>query len=553
MLNVIRRWSAAHPHWTIILLVCAMLGPFLAKPFNIDDPLFIWLAQHIQAHPGNPLDFTVNWYTSAWPMWAVTENPPLAGYYFALAGSIGGWSEISLHLAGLLAAAAVILGTHRLARRCCQEPMLASCAVLFTPLFLVSANTVMCDMLMLAFWIWAIVFWIEGLEQNHFPKIVAAGALISLALLTKYFGVALVPLLAVHGALIKRRAGFWVVGLLIPLAALGAYQWATLALYGRPLFSTAAQYAASASSDLAFSKLAGVVIALAFMGGGAACALFLAPAVWRARTLLAVAGCAVIAGSALCLSGLFLQKYSALATTPARLAVAGQFILWAAGGGLVLMAAAADLLKNPRDARSWLLTLWVLGTFAFAGIVNWTVNGRSLLPMLPAVGILLARRWGSASKKRPTVLLVGLALSALLSLLAAQSDFQLAAAARRSAEEVCSKYRQTGRKIWFEGHWGFQYYMQQQGAIVVDFKHPRQLPGDILALPQHNTDVLAPAADVVLSQDTMSFPNNSVLSTWQAAVGAGFYSSVIGPLPFGIGKSPPEIVYVFELKAANPK
>jgi len=36
-------------------------------------------------------------------------------------------------------------------------------------------------------------------------------------------------------------------------------------------------------------------------------------------------------------------------------------------------------------------------------------------------------------------------------------------------------------------------------------------------------------------------------------VGAGFYSSVVGPLPFGFGNAPPEIVYLFELKAAVPK
>ena len=551
MLNQIRRWSAAHPQWTIVLLACAVLGPFLAKPFNLDDPLFIWLAQQIQAHPLNPFGFTVNWYTSAWPMWAVTENPPLAGYYFALAGSISGWSEISLHFAGLLAAAAVLLGTYRLACRFCAHPMLATCAVLFTPLFLVSANTVMCDVLMLAFWIWAVVFWIEGLEDNKLLKIVVAGMLVGLALLTKYFGVALVPLLAVHGAVLKRRAGPWMIGLVIPLAVLGAYQWATLKLYGRPLFSAAAGYAASAQSDLGFSKLSGMVIALAFTGGGAASALFLAPALWRRRTLAVAASCVVVLGVALCCSGLFLQKYTAL-HPPIQLTVAAQFIFWAIGGALVFMLVTADLFKNPRAAQSWLLALWIVGTFLFAGWINWTVNGRSLLPLVPAVGILLARRWESISSKRPLVLQSGLALSAILSLLVAQADFQLAVAVRASAEEACARYSQSGKTVWFEGHWGFQYYMQKCGASIVDFDHARQRPGDILVLPQHNTDASAPVASIIATRDILSIPNPSLLSTWQMAVGAGFYSSVIGPLPFGVGNSPPEVVYLFELKAASP-
>src|SRR5271157_2899133 len=108
MFNRIRPWLAAHPRWTLTLLVIAVLGPFLAKPFNIDDPLFIWLAQQVQVHPGNPFGFPVNWYGKVWQMWQVTENPPVAGYYFALVGNIFGWSETGLHVGGLLAALAVI-------------------------------------------------------------------------------------------------------------------------------------------------------------------------------------------------------------------------------------------------------------------------------------------------------------------------------------------------------------------------------------------------------------------------------------------------------------
>ena len=553
MLNRIRRWLAEHPGWTLLLLVCAVLGPFLAKPFNIDDPLFVWLARQIQAHPGDPFGFAVNWYGSAWPMWAVTENPPLAGYYFAVASSVLGWSEISLHLAGLLAAAAVLWGTHRLAGHYCKRPLLAACVVLFTPVFLVSANTVMCDMLMLAFWVWAVVFWVEGLEQDHFPKIAAAGVLVGLALLTKYYGVALVPLLAAHGLLVRRRLGCWAAGLAIPLAVLGAYQWATLALYGHPLFSTAAGYATSVQGELGFSKLAGLAIALAFTGGGAASAVFLAPALWRARTLAAVAGGAVVLGGALCGSGLFLQKYSALATPAARAAVGAQFIFWAMGGVLVLLLAAAEVRENPRAPRSWLLALWVAGTFCFAGLMNWTVNGRSLLPMLPAVGILLARRWEAGGQNRPLALKLGLAFSALLALLVAQSDFQLAVAVRRSAREAWGQGHPSQKTVWFEGHWGFQYYLRELGAAMVDFKNPRQLPGDVLILPQHNTDVSAPAAEVVLKNDVLQIPNASILATWQGSLGAGFYASVVGPLPFGIGISPPEVVYVLELKSSSQK
>lgn len=550
MFKRIRPWLAAHPRWTLTLLVAAALGPFLAKPFNIDDPLFIQLAQHVQARPENPFGFDVNWYGQSSPMWTVTENPPLAGYYFALAGSLLGWSEISLHLAGLLAALAVILGTHRLARQMCGQPLLAACAVLFTPVFLVSASTVMCDTLMLALWVWAVVLWVEGLEQNRAGKLVAAGLLVALAMLTKYFGAALIPLLAVYGGMQKRKLGGWAAGLLIPLAALGAYQWLTRSLYGHALFTAAAGFVAEAHGKLGFSKLAAGAITLSFLGGSAASAVFLAPCLWRTRTLFIAFGVTVLVGGGLFVSSV-LPKYAAL-EGPVRLEVAAQFVFWVFGGVLVLWLA-AEILRQPRDPRSWLLALWLAGTFLFTAFGNWTVNGRSLLPLLPAVGILLARRWERAASRRALAWTVGLAASAVFALLVAQSDFELATAVRRSAQEVIAKYGQGRGVIWFEGHWGFQYYLEKMGAKAVDYHHFNPLPGDILVLPLHNTYISEPPPGLIARREVLSVSGPAGLTTWQAALGAGFYSSVTGPLPFAFGQVPAESLYVYELKTAEAK
>jgi 4-amino-4-deoxy-L-arabinose transferase-like glycosyltransferase len=444
------------------------------------------------------------------------------------------------------------LGTHRLALRLCGNPLLAACAVLFTPIFLVSAGTVMCDVLMLAFWVWAVVFWVEGLEQNNSVKIFSAGLLVALAMLTKYFGVALIPLLAVHGAVEKRKLGGWAAGLLVPLAALGAYQWFTRSLYGHALFSDAAGFVADAHGKLGFSKLAGGLMALAFTGGGAAGVFFLAPLLWRARTLLMVIAGTVIFGGALCFSGIVLQKYDALDSAAARTEVASQLIFWAIGGALVLLLAAADVLRRPRDSRAWLLAFWVAGTFAFAAFGNWTVNGRSLLPLLPAVGILVARRWKFGGQKNPRAVQIILIAGALFAMLVARSDFQLAVAVRRSAQEVFAKYGHAKTPVWFEGHWGFQYYMEKLGARAVDYKNFTPSPGDILVMPLHNTYISEPPPEIVARRDVLSVPSSTRLATWNAAVGAGFYSSVAGPLPFAFGRVPPEDVLIYLLKDKTP-
>ena len=87
----------------------------------------------------------------------------------------------------------------------------------------------------------------------------------------------------------------------------------------------------------------------------------------------------------------------------------------------------------------------------------------------------------------------------------------------------------------------------------VAFKQGRQRPGDILVVPLHNTDISEVDPQIIERRDVVSIPNASWLATWQPTVGAGFYASVIGPLPFAFGKIPPESLYVYELKTPPDK
>ena len=77
--------------------------------------------------------------------------------FLALGATVFGWSEWALHLTSVLPAIAVVLGTCRLAGKFCARPVLAGLAVLFAPVFLVSSTSVMCDVPMLACWVWAVV------------------------------------------------------------------------------------------------------------------------------------------------------------------------------------------------------------------------------------------------------------------------------------------------------------------------------------------------------------------------------------------------------------
>jgi 4-amino-4-deoxy-L-arabinose transferase-like glycosyltransferase len=543
------RWLSLRPRLLLVLAVVAALGPFLGKPLNFDDPLFLWTARQIQAHPANPYGFKVNWYGVESPMWDVTKNPPLSSYYLAMAAAFLGWGEKALHFAFLLPAVAAILGTYRLACRFTNRPVFAACATLFTPVFLVSSTTLMCDTLMLAFWVWAVVLWVEGIEGGGSWRLACAGLLMALAALTKYFGACLVPLLIAYSLIHRRRLGGWVGFFLIPVAALAAYQWITAGLYGRGLLSDAGAYVSFIRDSSAYSGPVAGVTALAFTGGCLAVATFLSPLLWRKRAFAGLALVFILAVAVVRMGGTLSKIYGDLPGS-SRSWLEIQIIFWGAGGASVLALAFADA-WNRRDAPSCLLALWVFGTILFAGFFNWIVNGRSILPMAPAVGILLARRLGQGglaggtTQDRGTWICFG--AGAALALWVAHADLVLANAARLGAEQTYARFAQGQGTLWFEGHWGFQYYLEKLGpqarAVVSEQSKPHQ--GDFLAVPMNNTNADPPESTQIHPWRALVVNGPLWLTTHSKDVGAGFYASVWGPLPFAFGQVPPERVLVY--------
>jgi hypothetical protein len=537
----------------LLAAVVGLLVPFCNKPFNLDDPLFVWTARQIHAHPADPYGFPVNWYGTEMPMAQVMQNPPLAAYYLAGAATVLGGSARALHLAMLLPALAVIWGTYRLAGQLSRQPWLAALAVLSTPVFLISSTTVMGDVLMLGFWIWAIIGWVEGLSQDKYLRLCAAGFLAGLAALTKYFGLCLLPLLAGYSLIQARGLDRRLVCLLIPVGMFGAYQCLFLAQYGSEPLSAAAGYAgnikAAGGASLAGTGLTG----LTFAGGCLAVAFFCAPALWRPWVMAIGAAVGALAAAAVFWQGGYFDPYAGLAhSSHAGLEI--QVTIWAVGGIFVLLTLAGEL-SGRRDPVAWLLVLWLLGTFVFATFFNWTTNGRSLLPLAPVVGILLARQWDRVAggrRWRAWILAAGLAGSAGLGWFAARADYQLATAVHDCTGEICAKHAHGAGPLWFQGHWGFQYYMEENGAQSLDLNNSILRPGDQLVIPGNNSNVIPPGDGKVNRVDRIDVNQSRWLATVSDELAANFYSSQGGVLPFVFGHVPPESAVVCTLRPVEP-
>ena len=562
-----KSWFLEHPFIVIGALLVVCLRPFLNQAIQTDDTLFVLTAEWIQKHPTDFFGFKVNWWLSAIPMWVANQNPPLMSYFLAGVASVFGWNEIVLHLGCLAVAFAAATGIYALARRWCDRPLLATVASILTPAFLVSSTTLMCDVLMLSFWVWALVLWERALgsEQSRW-QYVGAGVLTGLAVLTKYSAVTLLLLLPLLSILRTRKLGWWWVGLAVPLIMLSGYEWMTARMYGHGLFTAAGHYAQSHRYGFPGGWRAKGIIGLAFAGGSLLPLLFFAPQLWRWRTLLM---------GGILLVGVLVEVFwlcgdLGLITSWVNFEVMKhwdfrlQVMLLTAAGLHLLLLTGAEAWQGRRDIISLTLMLWIASVLIFATVLNWTVSARSFLPVVPAAAILLVRRLKATRENlvRSHWLLWPLVPAAAVTLSVVLAHYQLANSARTAAKQIAVKYKSTNHTLWFEGHHGYQYYMEKFGGQHVDVERSLLLPGDMVVVARLGGSVALPPGSVGLVENILlSLDSWMNLQASDEHTAAGFYSSIFGPIPFALGRPPPQLYFVVKVfrrvqynsQPANPR
>lgn len=534
----------------VIASVAILLLPFSDKAFHMDDTLFMWVARQVVQSPSDFFGFTGNWGGVEEEARRFIKNPPLVSYYIALISSIFGSSERAMHIAMTVPAALAATGAWLLARRLCPSPLAATLAGVMTPVFALSGTTVMCDMTMLAFWVWAIFLWVKGIEDGRWRWLAISSILIAAASLAKYFAISLIPLLAVYTIFKGRRHIKGLVWLAVPIAILALYQFYTEGIYGRGLLLDASAYSVNVRSadgtDAGLDAIWKIILGLSFTGGGAITILFIQTLIRPAKALPFILIGGLVTTATILSDTARGQAFYSAGALDTGLAV--QFGAFTACGAMILWLAATDLMKR-RDAASCLLALWVFGTFVFAVFFNWTVSGRAVLPIAAAAGIIVMR--GLEEERRPYAvprLALAVITGALVSFSVSLADYSLAQTARSAASTIIKRYQVEGRTIWFQGHWGFQYYMEEGRAKPIDFKRSFISPGEVIVTPLNATNRRVMPAGSTEYLEELRVPTLSWASTMGLDSGAGFYASEWGPVPFRFGRSKDEVFVITRAK-----
>ncbi len=513
-------------NWKLAAIWLIVTAYNLFKPYHIDDAAHLEIARWIAAHPLHPMQGLLNWEHGTPEPIYVTNQPHLYFYLLAGWGALFGTSEPAMHALQAGFAGAAILLFHRIACRIAPARAVWLTAMLaLGPAFLVEQN-LMVDVPLLALWLLCF----DALTDTAAParrRFAVAAAACSAALLVKYSSLLLLPILAATIVQEQRWRQAWV--LLVPAVVLGAWSGFNLFDYGGIHLLGRHAGAARAGNPMemavAWLLTLGAVTPFGLVAG---LGVLRGPARWRVVIYAGVA-----AGFAALAVAVVTGRVGQAATDDTLRAA------FFVNAGAMLVAVAARR-RQRADGTILVLMLWLAGHFAFYSLFAPFMAARHLLLVLPAV-LLLA---GVAELRRADMA-AGLLGTLLLSGGVGLADWRFAAFFRHQATAIPASLP-PGARVWFTGHWGWQWYAAQAGLRMVDVDHPALLPGDFVVIPWDiaNEGIVSPPAMTLVRSVTK---NQGLGDLFCTAGPARFYQTFWTQLPWRLTADCPNRLMVYRV------
>jgi len=518
-----------------LALAAILLLPFAGKAFTIDDTVFLRQAEYALTDPLHPSALTMVWSEVSKPMrlsQVMPTGPLMAWLLMPVALASG--SEIVAHLEQLLLVLLAVFEVAVLALRLGYDDEVARVAALFlaaTPAVLGMSGTVMPD-------IAAMTLALVGVERLHAwgregraMQGVAAALALGIAplarshvLLLAGLGVLFLPLppIAPFTRLLPHRvrAGAWVKWL--PVVAAPVLMLLVLRIVQDPLGGSSDMVSAAGM----FSSLGNVRSnAIAFgVHWVLLLPLGLAWMLSRGRTF-------------------WMSVFPWLGLAAALAAIwYGHETGWlwiapvAGFGAAVVADVVADSVRR-RDPTSGMLALWLL--VALPIVIYLHFPSKYLVACAPAAAIVSARAVLSLPRPRAHAIAGGLiAAGAILGVMILRADSTFAGLGRRAAEELVAPYVTSGQNVWFNGHWGFQWYAEKAGGRCLTSTPPHPVHGDLVVSSVETITgipIQSFRSRELVATVTDQSPGGRIVSS---QLGAGFYSNGWGYLPWAWGSTP---------------
>ncbi len=538
---------------------------FSGGAYNIDEPLFLATARQILSDPLHPFAFEFNWIGDSREA-SHSVNPPLMAYLLASALALSGGAEALTRLIFLPLDLLAAISLYLLAARMLARPLLPVLIIIACPAYLLNIPHIMPEKLVAAFGFSGLFLWVRSVDEKRTRGLWAAALLFALALLSKHNAVLFLPPAAWYAWRRGVKPLRWGAPLACALLVLCAYLGGGF-LLGSPTGKTVSGQVLKEAQlwrTLWTLKLRSF---LAFLGGCGVATVFWPYIAFRLRLVPAAV---VIAAVILLFSPLWdlvrpvwtIDRWTGIVFACGALWGLAGLLLDAEGRprdphGLPEGVEDCPPAGGRKDRGRDLCVVWVLSAAAVQLFLHWTVMARLVLFTVVPLIILMASRIESRWSENARTAFFGASLAGVLSLTLSLAvvDHRFAGAHRAFARAAAERHSSSGSSLWFTGHWGLQYYLEEAGARSLDMAHggwQQLLPGEKAIVARVNVMTLPPMPQLELleTKEVACLSPLRLMSAWGGdyqvhASQAGFYSSYWGFLPYALSSEPLELFSVF--------
>ena len=475
--------------WFVLALLWTLVNA--AKPLTVDDTAYFYYARQIASSPADPYGFSIFWYETPQPAIEVLA-PPVFLYWLGAGVRLFGASAVAWKLAMLPWAWLFVASFAMLAQRFAGAAVAGwlTAFLVCSPVFLPALN-LMLDVPALGLGLAALVLFLRACDRESMSAALAAGVVAGLAIQTKYTA-CLVPAVMLVSGVVHRRVQLAFAASVVAVAVAGLWEAGTFLTYGRSQFADVL----TEHSGGFLRKLELLPALVVVMGGVGTGWLFLSASAlgWRRSWLVAAMLACLLA--VVTTGGLspvipwpvpellqFLTGKPLIHFHPAAnlfLALGVLVVAWL--GAAVMRAARAG------DRTTAFLLAWLAIELAGYVLINPFVASRRVMGLAVVSTLVLGRlavqRWSAVT---PGVLRPVLVYSGCLGALFVITDMRDAEADRRAAGQAAQISRSVAAssdsRRWYTGHWGFQYYAEQEGLQPVVPGTSMLNEGDVVVVP----------------------------------------------------------------------
>ena len=504
--------SLSRNEWLIIgLLYLVATAININKAYHIDDTFHLEAANWIKDNPLRPMSGLINWDENKEPMY-VANQPPLYFYFIAFVSKLFGNGEIVMHLFQSIFTLFSLIAFYKITQLLkLKHGLLLTAFFTFCPAFLVNQN-LMVDVPLLCFDLWFLYYLLKQDVRSEPVRYWKAGLILSLSLLIKYTNIPLLVVLFITILWRKQYRLLYVV--LIPVVVLGLWslwnyvEFSAVHIVNRPRNPMTLDLFTKNLVDFITCIGAIAPFSIAFFVG------------YLSRYRIITLFIPLVA---------FLFVGLTLATAKNRIFILTSndilSTVFLINGLLIIVLVILSVWQNSFatektiDTADVVLVIWIAAVSGFVILFAPFIASRHVLLIIPPV-LFLGGRWLDSISI--TNAAQAILVTASIGLILAISDWQFADFYRRKAKEVADILPRQSR-IWTAGHWGWQWYAQQNGFKEVQADSMQFHTGDYLARPSGIDSQEIPKGVQLQMVNALTSP-----FTWLTFVSTGYYNCFYG-------------------------